>query len=94
MAELTLLLRRAKRNNESKIDLSNKDISFIPNDVYSLLKVEILNLSNNRITALDEKISDLKALKVLDLSNNQLMDLPKQIMELKNLQVYVPLHRH
>lgn len=53
MAELTLMLRRAKRNNEKKIDLSSRDISFIPNDVYGLSKIEILNLSQNRITSLD-----------------------------------------
>ena len=56
MAELTLMLRRAKRNNEKKIDLSSREISFIPNDVYGLTKVEILNLSNNRLTSVDEKI--------------------------------------
>ena len=77
MAELTLLLRRAKRNNETKIDLSGKEISFIPNDIYSLSKVEILDLSNNRITSLGEKITQLSNLKVLDLSGNSIMDLPK-----------------
>lgn len=80
MAELTLLLRRAKRNNETKIDLSSREISFIPNDVYSLGKLEILDLSNNKITSLDEKISQLKNLKVLDLSGNSIMDLPKEIL--------------
>ena len=39
MAELTLMLRRAKRNNEKKIDLSARDIEFVPNDVYGLPKL-------------------------------------------------------
>jgi Leucine-rich repeat (LRR) protein len=77
MAELTLLLRRAKRNNETKLDLSGKDISFLPNDLYTLTKLEILNLSNNKIVTLDEKINELKNLKVIDLTGNSLSDLPK-----------------
>lgn len=77
MAELTLMLRRVKRNNEKKLDLSNKELSFIPNDVYGLEKLEILNLSNNRITNLDEKIKLMVKLQVLDISNNSILDLPK-----------------
>lgn len=77
MAELTLVLRRAKRNNETKLDLSGREISFLPNDLYSLMKLEILNLSNNKIISVDEKINELKNLKVIDLSSNSLTDLPK-----------------
>ena len=53
MAELTLALRRAKRANDTKIDLSNKEIEFLPKDLFTMTKLEIINLSNNRITALD-----------------------------------------
>lgn len=77
MAELTLLLRKAKRSNDIKLDLSNREIHFIPSDLYSLSKLQILDLSGNRITSLDEKITQLTALKVLDLSNNSIMDLPR-----------------
>jgi Leucine-rich repeat (LRR) protein len=77
MAELTLSLRRAKRNNETKLDLSGQEICFLPNDIYSLTKLEILNLSNNKITTLDSKICELKNLKVIDLSDNSLIELPR-----------------
>lgn len=36
MSDLTVQLRHAKRNNETKLDLSTKNISFIPNEIYSL----------------------------------------------------------
>lgn len=73
MAELTLLLRKAKRSNDVKLDLSNREIHFIPSDLFTLPKLEILDLSGNKITSLDEKISQLTNLKVLDLSNNSIM---------------------
>ncbi len=53
MAELTLLLRKAKRTNDIKLDLSNKELHFIPSDLYTLSKLQILDLSGNRLTALD-----------------------------------------
>lgn len=77
MAELTLMLRKAKRSNDVKLDLSGREIHFLPSDLYGLSKLEILNLSNNAIVSLDEKIAQLSNLKVLDLSDNSIMDLPQ-----------------
>ena len=77
MAELTLLLRKAKRSNDIKLDFSNKDIDFLPSDLFGLSRLEILDLSNNRIVSIDEKITQLSNLKVLDLTGNSITELPK-----------------
>lgn len=53
MAELTLLLRKAKRSNDIKLDLSNREIHFIPSDLYTLSKLQILDLSGNKIASID-----------------------------------------
>jgi Leucine-rich repeat (LRR) protein len=88
MSDLTVQLRHAKRNNETKLDLSCKNISFIPNEIYGLTNLEILNLSKNRISSIDSKIESLVNLKSLDLSDNSLMEVPSEIMRLPKLQVF------
>lgn len=87
MSDLTVLLRHAKRNNETKLDLSSKGISFIPNDVFALVNLEILNLSKNRLSSIDGKIDTLVNLKSLDVSDNSLMEVPSELLKLQKLQV-------
>ena len=36
MSDLLLLIKRAKRNNETKLELGNKGLTYIPNDIYQL----------------------------------------------------------
>ena len=66
-------MRRAKRNKDTKLDLSGKSISYVPNEIFELDQLEILNLSNNQLTGLDPKIESLSNLKILDISNNSIM---------------------
>lgn len=87
MSDITLQLRHAKRSNETKLDLSSKNISYIPNEVYALTSLEILNLSRNKISSIEAKIEQLINLKFLDLSDNSLMEVPPELMKLAKLQV-------
>lgn len=87
MSDLQVLLRHAKRNKDTKLDLSGKNISYIPNEILAFDHLEILNLSNNQLTSIDPRIENLTRLKVLDLSNNSIMDIPQELIKLTELQV-------
>ena len=87
MSDLQVLLRHTKRNKDTKLDLSGKGISYVPNEVFSLEHLEILNLGNNQLTGIDGKIENLINLKILDISNNSIMDLPLELTKLSKLQV-------
>jgi Leucine rich repeat len=87
MDDLSLSLRHAKRKGDTKLNLSDKGIGIIPQDLYGLTNLEVLDLSSNKITSLDAKIANLINLRFLDLSNNQIMSLPSAIMKLDSLQV-------
>ena len=77
------------------IDLSGKDLSKIPSDVWEKGITEVLGnktspiksleLRNNHIYGISNKIRHLKHLEVLDLADNSLDRLPKGIIELKEL---------
>lgn len=85
MSELSVFLRQAKRSNKKELDLSLRELSFIPKDVFSIRTLEELNLSNNNITAIEPAIADLFRLKVLNLDNNALTDLPAELLQLPKL---------
>jgi len=36
MEDISVIIRRVKRGNETKLELSNKKITFFPNDIYQL----------------------------------------------------------
>jgi Leucine-rich repeat (LRR) protein len=76
MMELSVFLRHAKRNNKKELDLSNRQLSFIPKEVFSMQKLEELNLSDNKIAVIEPEIKELFRLKVLNLDNNVITDLP------------------
>ena len=55
MSDISVSIRRCKRGNEKKLDLSNKGITYIPVDIYTLTDLEQLDLSNNRASELQER---------------------------------------
>lgn len=57
MSEITVYLRHAKRSHATHIDLSNKELSFIPKDLFSMRNVEKLDLSHNKIEFLEANIT-------------------------------------
>lgn len=77
-----------KQTSELTIDLSNKDLTKVPDYVFKAITTEVLNLSNNKLTgALQAEVRQLENLKVLDLSNNNFTGVPAEIGQLKNLEV-------
>ena len=62
-----------------------KPLTKIPEEVFELKHIKVLNLSGNSIDKLPESIGTLSNLTQLILSNNQLESLPESIGKLSNL---------
>jgi len=70
------------------LDLSNQNLTKIPDYVFNVTNLEELNVSNNQLTgAIQSQIGQLKKLKVLNASNNLMTGVPAEVGQLLNLQV-------
>lgn len=73
--------------NNNKLDLSNQNLTKVPDYVFNMTNLEELNISHNQITgAIQSQINQLKNLKVLDASNNLMTGVPAEVGQLTNLQ--------
>jgi serine/threonine protein kinase len=91
-------LRRAKKKweiDEEKVDyqvidgvldLSQKNLKEIPEEIFDLVDITTLNLFGNQITTLPSAIGKLVNLEELWVSHNQLTSLPPDIGKLVNLE--------
>ena len=76
-----------KYNIDTKeLYLTNKSISFIPNEICNLKKLEILYLSCNNIIDIPSEIFNITSLKILILSDNMITIIPSDIRKLINLE--------
>lgn len=73
---------------KNSLNLSNQQLSRVPEYVFSRTNLEELNLSNNRLTgAIQAEIRFLKNLRVLNASNNLMTGVPAEVGQLKNLEI-------
>ena len=71
-----------------KLDLSNRQLTKIPNSVFDQTGLEELNVSSNQLTgAIQAEIRHLQNLRVLDASDNQMTGVPAEVGQLQNLEV-------
>ena len=77
--------RRDDLAQPRQLDLSNKNLTSLPEEVSDLVQLKVLRLRFNKLTSLPERIGDLAQLKVLDLVDNQLTSLPERIGDLTQL---------
>ncbi|MDB5186391.1 MAG: leucine-rich repeat-containing protein 40-like [Candidatus Saccharibacteria bacterium] len=78
-------VEQTSQNRGSTLDLSNKQLTQLPDSALSDTGIAQLNISNNQLTDLPEDISRLQKLEVLNVENNRLSSIPGTIGQLKNL---------
>ncbi|MEH1857599.1 MAG: leucine-rich repeat domain-containing protein [Nostoc sp.] len=79
-------IEKARQEGAIELDLSNIELTEIPEAVASLTGLQQLDLDNNQLTELPEAIASLTGLQQLDLHNNQLTQLPEAVASLTGLQ--------
>jgi len=84
--EIKYLIKRIKNTECKHLDLSNKDITELPEEIGELTEIETLDLSFNHISKLPESIVNMVNLKELFLMRNSLTKLPENIGKLQNLK--------
>lgn len=72
-------------NYLESLDLSNNELTEIPEWVQNLTSLKRLYLNNNQIDKIPEWIGKLTNLEELHLENNKLTKIPKSVGELNNL---------
>ncbi|NOQ25006.1 MAG: GTP-binding protein [Bacteroidales bacterium] len=78
-------IKKAKQKNLTELDLSNLEITELPEQISELTNLTDLNLNSNQLSSLPDSFSKLINLKTLYLGDNQLNSLPESISELTNL---------
>jgi internalin A len=79
-------ITEALKSRDAVLDLSDLDVSSLPEAICSLSQLQTLSLAGNQLTTLPEAIGRLSELETLYLSNNQLTALPEAIGRLSKLQ--------
>ena len=67
------------------LSLENNHLSRLPNDFFTLVRLENLHLKNNNLQTLSEQMIHLKALTSIHLHGNRQLTLPKAIQDLPKL---------
>jgi internalin A len=73
-------------NQACILDLSNKNLSELPQDITKLKNLIQINLSKNNLTVFPNELLSMDKLIVINLSNNKIAQVPTAINKLKNLQ--------
>ncbi len=79
-------IEEARQEGAIELDLSNMELTEVPEAIASLTLLQTLDLSNNQLTEIPDEIASLTQLQTLNLSNNQLTALPAQLANLTRLQ--------
>jgi internalin A len=77
---------QARRERAFRLDLSEQNLTALPEAIGRLARLQGLSLSGNQLTALPEAIGQLARLQELDLSGNQLTAVPEAIGQLAQLK--------
>jgi len=85
-ADVLQFITRSKKKKVTELDLSNKGITELPDEIGDISNLKILNLSYNNITALPSSICKLLNLEKLLLTRNKISRLPVGMGSLKKLK--------
>jgi Leucine-rich repeat (LRR) protein len=86
MAKVQWRIEKARRKKATFLDLSELELSTLPEALGQLTNLQKLNLSGNQLTTLPESLGQLTNLQLLYLFDNQLTTLPESLEQLTNLQ--------
>ncbi len=86
------LIKQASQNHSRKLDLSNHELTELPEAVFSLNRLEYLDLSENHLAVLPPGISQLSRLTRLSLAGNAFTTLPQELTHLINLELLYLSH--
>jgi internalin A len=91
LAELELgaweLIFQADEQQLTKLDISGKGLSKIPEAIYSLKNLASLNIGQNLLTSLPNDLFQIATLSQLDISANRITHIPSDIQNLPILEV-------
>jgi len=81
-------LALALKNPEKvyKLNLRKTKLKKVPNEVYTLINLQVLNISKNKLVEIPKEIIALKNLEVLDVSANDIDTLYPEIGQLVNIR--------
>lgn len=82
-------LARVRQRNDGWIRLRDCDLSTIPEEVFALKQLEIVDLSGNDLTTVPERLWDLPNLKGVNLIGNPIESLPNR----PGLTIDLPIYR-
>ncbi|PIZ96528.1 MAG: hypothetical protein COX80_01135 [Candidatus Magasanikbacteria bacterium CG_4_10_14_0_2_um_filter_33_14] len=73
---------------KNSLDLSNQNLSKVPNDTFNKTNLQELNISHNNLTgSLQAEVRHLQNLRVLNMSNNQMTGVPAEVGQLSKLEI-------
>ncbi len=83
--ELLKIIHNAAETQETDLDLSNRDLTELPPQLWQLTNLTGLYLDNNQLSTLPPELGQLTELTGLFLNDNQLSTLPPELGQLTNL---------
>jgi Leucine-rich repeat (LRR) protein len=84
--DLAQILKHAKENGLTELDLSGRRLTSLPAEIGELVTLKTLDLSQNALLDLPDEIGNLSQLGELDLGTNKLAHMPECVRRLSNLQ--------
>lgn len=83
---LVLSCGSVKNYEIEELDLSNKGLRKLPNNILNYHKLKSINLRNNRLKIFPAELSELHNLETLIISDNLIDSIPIEILKLKKLK--------
>ena len=87
LQSVTILGKNYDINNTTNIDLSGKNLTQFPHEIFRLTNLKSLIISYNKITEIPDKIINFQQLKFLYIRNNQITTISENLLRLPALRM-------